>query len=50
MFDMWEGKVVSVILAGLTQGAEVTPDWCNEPWDIETGTKQAVKTVKQAGS
>ena len=50
MFDMWEGKVVSVILAGLTQGAEVTTDWCNELWDIETGTEQAGKTVKQAGS
>ena len=52
IFGMWEGKVAVAILTGLTsgRGAEVTTSCCNELWDIETGTKQAGKTVKRKGS
>ena len=50
MFGMWRVKVAVVILAGLTQGAEVTTGWFNKQRDIETGTEQAGKTVKRKGS
>ena len=43
-------KVAVVILTGLTLGAEVTTGWCNELWDIETGTEQAGKAVERKGS
>ena len=33
-----------------TDTRRVTIGWCNDLWDIETGTEQAGKTVKRKGS